>query len=883
MHDDSQTTDRSFDQDNQATGNAAQPTTPESGDVLSLIADVEKHLDRIRNVQSRQETEYADLAERQRRVVASEGEVAARREELDELAARLGQVQASTDAAKAAVARERDDLESCRAQVRAEQGDLDAVRGELDGVRAELDRRSVDLDGRAEALSEETESVRRRAEELERVEHELTARIEQAEAARTEAAASLEEAGRQLAERDAELEALRAEIAGKIAEFEASAADRDRTIGELRSDSERRDAELAEAHEGVQRYRQALEEVGGELERTQGETESIRGELDAAVARADSAEAAGREAEEARAELIETVERLDTRCRELEDELTARQSSFEALQAGVAEAESTISARDERIAELEARTEEDQRQLRLAGSKLAELAQVVAEQAPRLERGTEAMAIVAELEAEIERLRSEAAAAQGLDAAAIRAPLEGRIEELETELEHARSQVADQASVEEAVSQATAPFQIRIAELEATLEAARGAEGIDADALAEAVAEARIPLEDRIRELEAAASQGDPAAIDAAVEAATSTLRAELEQARADAAGGDVPRTKYENLKEKCRRAERRSDELETALSLTNDRGQAQEMAKRLRGKAERISEFSRHLERRKARLGALRTAMRQRAALAGSTTETGGGTFHELQRLEAQRRELEQVRDFLSRSEQQMVRRWARPRSVGTVAWVMLILAVSAAAGWFGTTRFLPVPGVASVTLDAATTGGDALSPEAAEAWETWHAALATDPAFIDLVSKRLAARGLAPEGGESAVASMLADDLVFENEGHGRVRLALRGDDARVLAPTLDAVASTMASESARQAPRRIDGARATLPTERATSGGVGYATLVAGPLGPETLTRMGIIAGSVFGAAMLLILVTYGMLSRSKRVFEASEGGEDADAMV
>ena len=132
------------------------------------------------------------------------------------------------------------------------------------------------------------------------------------------------------------------------------------------------------------------------------------------------------------------------------------------------------------------------------------------------ERGTEAMAIVAELEAEIERLRSEAAASQGMDAAAIRAPLEGRIEELETELEHARTQVAGQASVEEAVSQATAPFQARIAELEATLEAARGAEGIDAEALAEAVAEARIPLEDRIRELEAAASQGDPAAIDAA-------------------------------------------------------------------------------------------------------------------------------------------------------------------------------------------------------------------------------------------------------------------------------------------------------------------------------------------------------------------------------
>ncbi len=879
MHDDSHTTPAT----NQDSGPSGSPATPENGDVLSLIADVEKHLDRIRNVQSRQETEYADLAERQRRVVASEADIAARRSELDDLAEKLGQAQASTEAARSAVDRDRDDLEASREQLRSDQDAIDAVRSELDGVRADLDSRRADLEGRAAALSEETESIRSRAEELEQVERDLATRIEEAEAANARVAASLDEATRTLAARDAECDSLKGEIAARVAEFEAASNTQEEALAGMRTDAERRDAELATANESVQRYRDALEEVGRELERTQGETESIRGELGEAVARVEATEATGREAEEARAGLADTVERLESRCRELEGELEDRQASFDEFRAGVADAESVISARDERIAELEARTEEDQRQLRLAGAKLSELAQVISEQAPRLERGSEAMAIVAELEAEVERLRHEAAAAQGVDATAIRAPLEARIMELENELEHARGAIADEAAVEDAISQATEPFQTRITELEAMLETARCSTGvIDADAMAAAVAEARLPLEARISELEAAVSQGDPAAIDAAIESATATLRAELEQARADSAGGEVPRVKYDDMKEKCRRAERRSDELETALSLTNDRGQAQEMAKRLRAKAERINDYSRHLERRKARLGAVRIAMQQRAAMAGGTTEGGaGGTFHELQRIEAQRRELDQVRDFLSRSEQQMVRRWARPRSVGTVAWVMLIVAISAVAGWFGTTRFMPIPGVATVTLTAATTGGEALSPEAAEAWETWHQALATDPAFIDLVSKRLAARGLAPEGGESALASMLANDLVFENEGHGRMRLALRGDDARVLSSTLDAVASTMASESARQAPRRIDGARATLPTERATNGGIGYATLVAGPLGSEALTRMGVIAGSVFGAAMLLILVTYGVLSRSKRVFEAAEGGDDVDS--
>jgi hypothetical protein len=190
---------------------------------------------------------------------------------------------------------------------------------------------------------------------------------------------------------------------------------------------------------------------------------------------------------------------------------------------------------------------------------------------------------------------------------------------------------------------------------------------------------------------------------------------------------------------------------------------------------------------------------------------------------------------------------------------------------------------GAVTVSLTAAAVSGKTLDPDAAKAWEDWHTALATDPAFVSLVAKRLSARGLMPAGGESALASLLAQDLAFENEGHGRLRLVLSGEDARTLEPVLDAVATTMASESARQAPRRIDGARATLPTERATAGGLGYATLVAGPYGPDALTRMGMIAGGVFAGCTLFVLLVYGVLSRSKRVFEADADGEDASSMA
>ncbi len=861
-------------------------------DVLSLIADVERHLDRIRNVQNRQESEFADLAERQRRLAATEASLEDRRSQLDELTARLGEAQAANDAAKAAVDRERDELASRESAFRGECEALAATRSELDGLRASLETRARELDEQAEAVARNDAAIREQVEALAAREQELVARVEDADTARARAESSLAEATEAMTARESEITTLVERLASLTAEQEAASnvleetiRGREEAVEALRGAVERHEQEMATASEATQRYREALEEVGRRLESSQSETESVR------------------------AELAETISRLETRCAELEQELQERDAAFAAMQSAIADFENAVAERDARLAEqqetlaqvearaeaadsamtaarsriadLEVRTAEDQRQLRLAGSKLTELAQVVAEQAPRLERGAEAMALVGELEAEIERLRSDVANATGLDVEAIRAPLDARIMELERELDAARSQVFDQSRMDEAVTQATAPFVARISDLETALEASRraGAE-VDPDAFAAAVAEAKAPLEARIAELESAASAADPAAIEAAVQAATETLQAELEEARSSMGGDTVARSKYEDLKEKCRRAERRSDELETALSLTNDRGQAQEMAKRLRAKAERVGDFAKHLERRKARLTAVRTAMRQREAVAGPS---GGTTFHELQRLEAQRRELDQVRDFLSRSEQQMVRRWARPRSVATVAWMMIILAVSAAAGWVGGTRFVPTPGTATVSLTATSMNGKTLDPDAAEAWQTWHTALATDPAFVSMVGKRLAARGLMPAGGETALSTMLAQDLAFENEGHGRLRLVLSGQDSRTLEPVLDAVATTMASESARQAPRRIDGARATLPTERATAGGLGYATLVAGPYGKDALVRMGTIAGGVFAGCTLLVLVVYGVLSRSKRVFEANADGDDGHNTV
>ena len=810
--------------------------TSSGGDVLSLIADVERHLDRIRNVQTRQTTDFADLAERQRRVSVAEAEMVERGRVLESSARDLGIARETIESDRKTLDEDRIRLEDHRVTVERESANADRLGSELESVRDELEIERQRLGELEEGLVTRTTASQHREATLEAREVELVNRLAKAEASATAATEAMEEARVTFEARLATIEEERCLLVTREETFEARLAEAEAARREASESAGRFESELSEARAATQRAQEAAEVSAQQGEEARCSIDSLRSEVESADLRAANLES--RSAEECevqtrmRASLEERIVELETQCVSSREEVANAQEAIVAADARGAEAEALLETARGRVEALERRIAEDERQLGLAGSKLTELAKVISEQAPRLEQGAEAMGLVAGLETEIERLRSEGSSEVGVDEATMDSLRSG--------------------------------FECRINELEAALQAARAEErtddGIDADAAVSMIAEARAPLEDRITELE--------------------RQLVEAKDSRAESAGvasDGVARKKYEAVKERCLKAERRSDELDTALAMTNDRGQAQEMAKRLRTKAERVSEFARHLDRRRDRLSALRSAMaKQRDS---EVVTEGNATYHELQRLEAQRQELSQVREFLGRSEQQMVRRWARPRSVATVAWVLVILGVSVAAGWFGTREFISIPGTATVSLVASAAGGSPLTGEAAQSWDAWHRALATDPAFIAIVQKRLASRGIAPEGGEAGTGRMLAEDLSFEDEGSGRLRLVLSGTDTRRLEPTLDAIATTMASESARQAPRRPDGARATLPTERLTGRGVAYASVVGGGMGEAALIRMGGITASVFLASLLLIGALYAFLSRAKRIFEAQEAAEES----
>jgi hypothetical protein len=779
-------------------------------DVLSLIEDVERHLTRIRDVQSRQETEFEDLAERQRRVDQAEEDFDARRREVEAAAAAL-------DAAKESLSVERVEIEGLRTTledretrcseecvaIENSKQDLEIARTEMATDQSALESRAAEVGDRERTIAEERVALDALRDEIEVRENVFVDRSNAADAA--------------------------------IAKVEEMENEYRRLSESIETQAQSHQQAMSTAEETIDRHRSALEVVGGDLESAQAELEASRSASEATNNELESLRGAGKEAQDERKRLLETVSGLEARCSEIDIANESAEASLGEATRRTVELESELAASSARVESLESTIGEDQRQLQLAGQKLTELAEAIAEQAPRLERGTAAMALLSQHQETI-------------------AKLESRLTE-------------DGADATNAVAKVRDAFEARIAELESSLERAR-AEGADPESLETAIATARGPLEARISELESGSGL-DASTVGVAVEEATAPLLAEIDRLHGESGSNDgpsVPRDRYESVKERCRRAERRSDELETALSMTNDKGQAQEMAKRLRSKAQRVGDAARHLELRKTRLLAVRKAIRSRG---GNGTPTPA--FQELQRLEAQRKELSQVREFLSRSEQQMIRRWARPRSMAIVGWVIILAVMCSVGSWFGVQELVPISGAASVEIRATPRGGGILSASKAESWAEWHEALATDPVFVEVVSKRLAARGIAPVGGEPAVASMLVDDLSFESDGPGRLRLVLTGADRRLLTPTLDAVAMTMASESARQAPRRDDGARASLNGEQT---GGGYASLIGGAVSAEVLIFTGLIAGAALVTSLLLVGLVYLVLARAKRVFEEAE---------
>ena len=121
----------------------------------------------------------------------------------------------------------------------------------------------------------------------------------------------------------------------------------------------------------------------------------------------------------------------------------------------------------------------------------------------------------------------------------------------------------------------------------------------------------------------------------------------------------------------------------------------------------------------------------------------------------------------------------------------------------------------------------------------------------------------------------SFIADDLDVTAIQPGMLSFQLKGSDQSAVLRELEAVVSTLASESQRQMARRGDGARVDVQTRDGR-----IASLDPVPVTSSQIQYAGMAFGGSLGLIVLLGAVIYSRLSRSRRLFDENLGIEEAE---
>ena len=657
-----------------------------------------------------------------------------------------------------------------------------------------------------------------------------------------------------------QLQRMRSAQSERVAEVETLEQRRHR-IDDLTRELDRRQAESQRTADQLEQRESALRDRGEALERSMAELES--GESELAEARASFASESSTlherlaEAESGKADVLGRCTRLEEQCSELLEanrdleasalrnqqdarerdevehalraDLLATRSDREHLARELEESNRAVERHQLAIEARESELAGLQSDLGTAMERLRNLAEAVAAQAPRLEEGAEALALCHSQQQRIESLSSELSEARHALADAGTVGDASALETCRQELERLRVDLEDSIPHDE--------HQRVVTALEARLSTASTGSGADADSLQE--------LTSRL----------------AASTAEVQLLRTRNESRELTI---DEQAQRIAELDARCRDLESEAPSSTTPVSQD---------ALRLREQAKRLSGFAQHLQRRRARLNSMRSAIRERLRVPVPTAPPGGpGDGHDGAD-RAVHEDLLRTRHELADRESQMLRRWACQGSITSVTRLCVALVLLAIASWFGVRSLLPGTVTATSLVRAQPINGGTLDPEQGGAWNEWHQAVLADPIFVTMVRDRVdQSVGLLPGTGDS-VERIMASGLAVTPMQPGLLLVRLTGSDRSDCLGVLEAIVTTLVSESQRQLARRGDGARAeVLPSD---------GRLVTSDPIPVTSTQVR-TAGMVFGgSAAVLGLLGFGVYSRlrrSKRLFDRDVGLEE-----
>lgn len=822
---------------------ANEPASDDSllpeGSVLDLIADVEARLRKVRDLQSDHDSQLASLDERKQALDAAEQSLREREETLISLEQELSKIRGSLEHRSG-------ELDERAAQIEREAQDVSSGRESLETERQQLDEERAKLQQQSELLNQHWEDMEKERIRLSELQEDVT----RAQQSLTEDRAAMEREHAAQQERGQQIESESGRLREAHREMEERLHRAEENVGELIQQVETAQDEMqsraAERDEAKAAAEQAANRLA-ELERSLNETKSALEASNAKIAESEQ------RVEQAESEALQMVEHAETERDALKAEhqrlqqeaggLRERITSLEAQAQEAVEAQQQAEARAKELeSALAAKSQEIEKQretLNSAKAKLGEFAKSIGEQAKQIERGAAALATVREQKQEIEKLRHELAQAKMAGNPEEVQRKDERIQELTQALREARGQSTSQGALAERDE--------RIAEC---------MEEID-----------RLKLD-----LEHARHEAQD-------------LRETLENRPDATADEEIIAERDRRIEALMQQVESLNEALEAERSKPAPTGNGNGAASAdIQKKAQRLKEVARHLQRRKARLGRMKSLLHDARPMTLETGDAGAKQAaahkdHELRakqmdQLRLQQESLREAMRCLMMSEKEMIRRWARPRAMVTMAWFFIVAGIVAAGSWFATDHFFPAVRAATVTIEAQDRPGFPMTDEQLAAWQTWHEGTLGDASFRKILAQRFESRGMKEMVDPEIVQERFTNHLTLDSTRNGELTLTLVGTDADELMNTLDTVAITLVSEARRQSGQRTDGGRTALVGERKIDGQPRYATVNNVPVKDERL----MYAGSMFGGGLLLVMIIwlglYMKLAKARRVFDEND---------
>ncbi|MHC4908224.1 MAG: coiled-coil domain-containing protein [Planctomycetota bacterium] len=814
--------------------------------------------EQARTTATEMEQQSAKLESRADELARHEASVAERQREIESRTERLAADQKAfeleQDQARAALRSERDafdvlvsEAESAGEQTKAERASMDSQRAELEQATDDMERQREEMRTRHAELEQTLASIREERESLQAEREEVSVERSSFAEARSAQREELEIRERMVSEsehgaaRVSELEAERDSLLIRIEEAEQTSTtlqqELSRAGGELESAVAQADHVESAAEERIAAVMKQMETLQGERQasldklaaleqehaRFQQTSEEQAEALREAVAAAEAASEGARQSLEQQASLA------GERDAELEK---ARQSAG-------------------RVAELESQLEAANSKLMLTGERMAKFSGMLEQQGQLIEQGAAAMATVDHQNEEIERLRGQLAESRLAGDTNEMQRRDERIKQLTDALRQARGQSGSKED--------TVELDLKVTDLSR-----------DNDELRVELQRIQVEKDELKRQVEA---QLEEVGSQAGAESAFEVKRVELE-------------VTINDLTARLQLADDRIAELEGAVAAADSAGASGPDDQAIREKARRVAEIAAHLKRRQTRLQKLRRLVRSSAttattAPAADTTSKGARETEVRLREERaklmresseQRMRLKEVHQLLARKEKKMRRRWARPRAVATLGWIVLILVANACAAFLAADHYFPANMVSTASMRAK--GAATFDAANATEWLTWHQQRLLDDSFHESLASRMRERRIEAYKTPTAAAALVAN-IAVDTAIPGRLTFSLETTDPDQGTLLLELVTTTLATDSrVAHAKLKSEHVAVTENAPTANKGEPRVATVGPFAVNDDRLVFGGAIFVVSSGVTLFVIISLYIRLVRSKRLFDEND---------